>query len=168
MDLSLLLPMAGAAVGTVALYTLIGFVPGTDETSVLLPVTLTLVLAGPPLLSLAEVLDPRRRTTMPRAGRTPVVITTEEPQGAAAAPVAVGPADALVTRRVPHEAVLALFLVFVLLLAYLDAGLVNIFAGLLVGLTCGTLNRLGVSYAGAVPVAARGPVVRRPPDVRSR
>ncbi|HEY0187953.1 MAG TPA: tripartite tricarboxylate transporter permease [Cellulomonas sp.] len=53
---------------------------------------------------------------------------------------------ALVTRYVPHEAVLALFVVFVLLLAYLDAGLVNIFAVLLVGLTCGTLNRLGVSY----------------------
>lgn len=46
MDLTLLLPMIGAAVGAVLLYTLIGFVPGTDETSVLLPVTLTLVLAG--------------------------------------------------------------------------------------------------------------------------
>ncbi len=53
---------------------------------------------------------------------------------------------AIVTRYVPHEAVLALFLVFVLLLAYLDAGLVNVFAVLLVGLTCGTLNRLGVNY----------------------
>jgi hypothetical protein len=36
--------------------------------------------------------------------------------------------------------------VFVLLLAYLDAGLINVFAVLLVGLTCGTLNRLGVNY----------------------
>jgi putative tricarboxylic transport membrane protein len=53
---------------------------------------------------------------------------------------------AIVTRRVPHEAVLALFLVFVLLLAYLDAGWINVFAVLLVGLTCGTLNRMGVSY----------------------
>jgi hypothetical protein len=53
---------------------------------------------------------------------------------------------ALVTRYVPHEAVLALFIVFVLLLAYLDAGLVNVFAVLLVGLTCGTLNRLGVNF----------------------
>ncbi len=53
---------------------------------------------------------------------------------------------ALVTRYVPHEAVLALFVVFVLLLAYLDAGLINVFAVLLVGLTCGTLNRLGVNY----------------------
>lgn len=53
---------------------------------------------------------------------------------------------AIVTRYVPHEAVLALFLVFVLLLAYLDAGLINVFAVLLVGLTCGTLNRLGVNY----------------------
>lgn len=53
---------------------------------------------------------------------------------------------AVVTRYVPHEAVLALFVVFVLLLAYLDAGLVNVFAVLLVGLTCGTLNRLGVNY----------------------
>jgi hypothetical protein len=53
---------------------------------------------------------------------------------------------AIVTRYVPHEAVLALFVVFVLLLAYLDAGLVNVFAVLLVGLTCGTLNRLGVNF----------------------
>lgn len=53
---------------------------------------------------------------------------------------------AIVTRRVPHEAVLALFLVFVLLLAFLDAGWINVFAVLLVGLTCGTLNRMGVSY----------------------
>ncbi len=46
MELTLLLPMVLASLGAVVLYTLIGFVPGTDETSVLLPVTLTLVLAG--------------------------------------------------------------------------------------------------------------------------
>ena len=42
-----LIPMMLMAVlGAVVLYTFIGFVPGTDETSVLAPVTLALVLAG--------------------------------------------------------------------------------------------------------------------------
>lgn len=55
-----------------------------------------------------------------------------------------------VMRRIPHEAVLALFVAFVLLLAYIDAdqkaGLANVFGVLLVGIACGSLNRLGVSY----------------------
>lgn len=51
-----------------------------------------------------------------------------------------------VMRRIPHEAVLALFTVFILLLAYIDAGIPNMFGVLLVGVVCGTLNRLGVSY----------------------
>ena len=42
-----LVPMMLAAVlGAVVLYTFIGFIPGTDETSVLAPVTLAVVLAG--------------------------------------------------------------------------------------------------------------------------
>ena len=51
-----------------------------------------------------------------------------------------------VMRRIPHEAVLALFVAFIMLLAYLDAGPPNIFGVLLVGLLCGSLNRLGVPY----------------------
>ena len=55
-----------------------------------------------------------------------------------------------VMRRIPHEAVLALFVAFVVLLAYIDAdqkaGLANVFGVLLVGIACGSFNRLGVSY----------------------
>ena len=51
-----------------------------------------------------------------------------------------------VMRRIPHEAVLALFVAFVLLLAYIDAGIPNIFGVLLIGVLCGALNRLGVNY----------------------
>ena len=51
-----------------------------------------------------------------------------------------------VMRYIPHEAVLGLFIGFILLLAYLDAGVANIFGVLLVGVACGTLNKLGVSY----------------------
>ncbi|GIG24980.1 tripartite tricarboxylate transporter permease [Cellulomonas denverensis] len=261
--------------GVQALYRQVGILAadGTITVSFFLSIT-----AGPLLLSLAEVLNPALRRSMPRAGRTPVVIGREELKGQSLSPrklltraelgtsaavsaistplfflspvaltlllgeaagtrakdpgqrssraitamaalahstylagliipllaiglplspVAIGPANALfnappvftldhnlhhilntsqfivavvvggaialvlsyvlavrysfrltaiVTRRVPHEAVLAVFLVFVLLLAYLDAGWINVFAVLLVGLTCGTLNRMGVSY----------------------
>ncbi len=51
-----------------------------------------------------------------------------------------------VMSKIPHEAVLGLFIGFIVLLAYLDAGVMNIFGVLLVGIACGTLNRLGVSY----------------------
>ena len=51
-----------------------------------------------------------------------------------------------VMRYIPHEAVLGLFVGFILLLAYLDAGLANIFGVLLVGVACGTFNKLGVGY----------------------
>ena len=40
--------MLAAVLGAVVLYTFIGFIPGTDETSVLAPVTLAIVLAGAP------------------------------------------------------------------------------------------------------------------------
>lgn len=53
----------------------------------------------------------------------------------------------LVMRRIPHEAVLALFVVLILMLAYLGrGGVANMFGVLLVGVACGNLNRLGVSY----------------------
>ncbi|WP_022867874.1 tripartite tricarboxylate transporter permease [Schaalia vaccimaxillae] len=51
-----------------------------------------------------------------------------------------------VMRRIPHEAVLALFTSLILVLAYIDAGIPNMFGVLLVGIVCGSLNRLGVSY----------------------
>jgi len=46
MDGALLLQMLLAVFGAIVLYTFIGFLPGTDETSVLMPVTLAVVLAG--------------------------------------------------------------------------------------------------------------------------
>lgn len=51
-----------------------------------------------------------------------------------------------VLTKIPHESLLALFIALVFLLAYIDAGLINIFGVLLIGIICGTLNRLGVSY----------------------
>ena len=42
----LFLMMLAAVLAAVVLYTFIGFIPGTDETSVLAPVTLAVVLAG--------------------------------------------------------------------------------------------------------------------------
>lgn len=51
-----------------------------------------------------------------------------------------------VLKKIPHEAILALFISFILLLAYMDAGLINIFGVLLIGISCGTLNKLGVNY----------------------
>lgn len=51
-----------------------------------------------------------------------------------------------VMSRVPHEAVLSLFVCLIVVLAYIDAGVPNIFGVLLVGIACGSLNRLGVSY----------------------
>ena len=51
-----------------------------------------------------------------------------------------------VLKRIPHEAILGLFIGFILLLAYMDAGFVNIFGVLLVGIVCGTLNKMGVNY----------------------
>lgn len=52
----------------------------------------------------------------------------------------------LVMRHVPHEAVLALFIALILVLAYIDAGVANVFGVLLIGVVCGAFNRLGVSY----------------------
>lgn len=51
-----------------------------------------------------------------------------------------------VLRWIPHEAVLGLFIAFIMLLAYMDAGLINIFGVLLVGLVSGSFNRMGVNY----------------------
>ncbi len=46
MDILLILQMILAALLAVLIYTFIGFIPGTDETSVLMPITLAIVLSG--------------------------------------------------------------------------------------------------------------------------
>ena len=51
-----------------------------------------------------------------------------------------------VIKKVPHEAILGLFLSLVLLLAYIDGGLVNIAGVILIGVVAGVLHRLGVNY----------------------
>lgn len=53
---------------------------------------------------------------------------------------------AVILKHVPHESVLALFIAFILLLAYMDAGLVNVFGVIMIGLLCGSLNKMGVNY----------------------
>lgn len=52
----------------------------------------------------------------------------------------------VILKRVPHESVLGLFIAFILLLAYMDAGLVNIFGVIMIGLLSGSLNKMGVNY----------------------
>ncbi|WP_182201364.1 tripartite tricarboxylate transporter permease [Paraliobacillus salinarum] len=51
-----------------------------------------------------------------------------------------------VFRWVPHEAMLGLFFGLVLLLAFMDGGLVNIGGVLLIGLVAGFMHRLGINY----------------------
>ncbi|MRG85708.1 tripartite tricarboxylate transporter permease [Salinibacillus xinjiangensis] len=51
-----------------------------------------------------------------------------------------------VFRKVPHEAMLGLLFALVLMLAYMDAGWLNIGGVLLIGLVAGFLHRLGVHY----------------------
>ena len=56
------------------------------------------------------------------------------------------PITTFVLQKIPHEAILGLFISLILLLGYMDAGLLNLFGILLIGITSGTLNRLGVNY----------------------
>ncbi|MFM1580754.1 tripartite tricarboxylate transporter permease [Helcococcus bovis] len=51
-----------------------------------------------------------------------------------------------VLKKIPHEAILGLFIAFIVLLSYMDAGIVNIFGVLLIGVVSGYLNRQGVNY----------------------
>lgn len=53
---------------------------------------------------------------------------------------------AFVFKKIPHEALLGLFVSLVLLLAYMDGGIVNIAGVLLIGIVSGVLYRLGVNY----------------------
>ncbi len=48
--------------------------------------------------------------------------------------------------RIPHEAMLGLFFGLVLLLAYIDAGWINVGGVLLIGIVAGTFYRLGIHY----------------------
>ena len=56
------------------------------------------------------------------------------------------PITLFILKRIPHEAVLGVFVAFIILLAYMDAGFINIFGVLLVGIVSGTLNKMGVNY----------------------
>jgi hypothetical protein len=51
-----------------------------------------------------------------------------------------------VFKRIPHEAMLGLFFGLVLLLAYMDAGWINIAGVLLIGIVAGVLYRWGINY----------------------
>ncbi|WP_138420055.1 tripartite tricarboxylate transporter permease [Aquibacillus sediminis] len=53
---------------------------------------------------------------------------------------------AFVFKKIPHEAMLGLFFGLVLLLAYMDAGWINIGGVLLIGIVAGVLHRWGVNY----------------------
>ncbi|TDT62844.1 tripartite tricarboxylate transporter permease [Fonticella tunisiensis] len=53
---------------------------------------------------------------------------------------------AFVFKKIPHEALLGLFFSLVLLLAFMDAGWINIAGVLLIGIVAGVLYRLGVNY----------------------
>lgn len=51
-----------------------------------------------------------------------------------------------VLKKIPHESVLGLFLAFIVLLAYMDGGLLNVFGVLTIGIVTGSLNKMGVNY----------------------
>ncbi|TRM11267.1 tripartite tricarboxylate transporter permease [Lentibacillus cibarius] len=56
------------------------------------------------------------------------------------------PICAFVFKYIPHEAMLGLFFGLVLMLAYMDAGALNIAGVLLIGLVAGFLHKRGVNY----------------------
>ncbi|WP_226037289.1 tripartite tricarboxylate transporter permease [Aquibacillus saliphilus] len=53
---------------------------------------------------------------------------------------------AFIFTKIPHEAMLGLFFGLVLLLAFMDAGWINIGGVLLIGLVAGVLHRWGINY----------------------
>lgn len=53
---------------------------------------------------------------------------------------------AFVFKYIPHEAMLGVFFGLVLMLAYMDAGWINIIGVLIIGLVAGFLHRKGVNY----------------------
>ena len=50
-----------------------------------------------------------------------------------------------ILKKVPHEAVLGLFVGFVVLLSYMEAGVVNVFGVFIISYISGSLNKLGVN-----------------------
>lgn len=54
--------------------------------------------------------------------------------------------SSFVFRKIPHEAILGLFVSLVMLLAFMDGGYVNVIGVLLIGIVSGLLHRLGVNY----------------------
>lgn len=48
--------------------------------------------------------------------------------------------------KIPHEAILGLFIALVVMLAYMDVGIINIFGVLVIATTSGIFNRWGVNY----------------------
>jgi putative tricarboxylic transport membrane protein len=68
---------------------------------------------------------------------------------------------AFVFKRIPHEALLGVFFSLVLLLAFMDGGLINIFGVLLIGIVAGTLYRLGVNYGVQFMVLYSAPWIIR-------
>ena len=52
----------------------------------------------------------------------------------------------IVFKYIPHESLIALFMALVLLLAYMDGGMMNIVGVFIIGLFSGALRRAGVSY----------------------
>ncbi|WP_139187774.1 tripartite tricarboxylate transporter permease [Bacillus tuaregi] len=53
---------------------------------------------------------------------------------------------AFVFKRIPHEAILGLFFSLVLLLAFMDAGWINVGGVLLISIVAGVLHRWGINY----------------------
>lgn len=209
--------MVLAAFRAVVLYTFIGFIPGTDETSVPMPITLAVVLSGvEPIVVLtffiAAIVTLNLTNAIPIKKATNAIATMAAlvqvtylsgiiipliALGIPLSPVSIGPGSALfnappvftvdsnihhilkswefvfailtgsviaisityfvtnrlaweiskfVLRKIPHESIIGLFISLILLLSYMDAGLINVFVVLLIGITCGILNRLGVNY----------------------
>lgn len=48
--------------------------------------------------------------------------------------------------KIPHEAILGLFIALVVMLAYMEVGFLNIFGVILIAVTSGIFNRWGVNY----------------------
>lgn len=51
----------------------------------------------------------------------------------------------IILKKVPHEAVLGLFVGFVVLLSYMDAGIINVFGVFIISYISGSFNKLGVN-----------------------
>ncbi|SEN87870.1 Tripartite tricarboxylate transporter TctA family protein [Amphibacillus marinus] len=64
-----------------------------------------------------------------------------------------------VFKKVPHEAMIGLFFGLVVLLAYMDAGWINIAGVMLIALVAGFLHRLGVNYGVQFMVLYAAPYI---------